>query len=83
MANDNSKKFMITTKDIITYLVIGGAVVAFFVRVALIENQVEANSKQLNEHSLELIDYKLNDMDKKINDMNGKVDRILIKINEL
>ena len=62
----NTKGISITAKDIGFIITIAALIIGFFVKFEVMKNQVEKNTKLLEDNNLELINYKLDDLDKKM-----------------
>lgn len=79
---ETESKFKLTTKDIGYIITILTMIVGFFVKIALVQDQVARNTKQLTDHSLEIISYRMDEMKQDMASIEAKVDRLLILVKE-
>ena len=63
------KGFIVKTKDVIQLLVGLALIIGIIAKFALMQDQVQRNTKQLDKYSLEIISYRLDDMDEKLDDI--------------
>jgi len=67
----------ITGKDIGYILTILTMTVGFFVRVALLQDQVERNTKELDDNNLDVISLQIEGLEENVDKIGGKMDEAL------
>jgi len=70
----NGTGIRISAKDITFIITIVAMIVAFFVRIALVEAKVERNTLVLETYNLPVIDYQLGEMNKKLDNMTTMIE---------